>query len=256
MIELSSTQFDGWLGQFFWPMIRILALIAVAPVLGNRVVPVRVKVALAILVTICASPVLPAPPNVALDSYAGFALIAREILIGISLGFAVRIVFAAIELAGEIVGLQMGLSFAGYIDPVSGGTGNAISRFFGTISVLMFLAINGHLLLLYGVIESFHALPISLDGSFLTEGKRIALAGSDLFRIGLTIALPFILLMLLVNLAMGVISRVAPQLNVFAIGFPITMIVGLVALVLIMPYLANPITAALERSLAAVGGYR
>jgi flagellar biosynthesis protein FliR len=249
MVEISSSQFDVWLSQFFWPLVRILALIAVAPVLGNRAVPVRVKVGLAIMITICASPVLPAPPRIAIDSYAGFALLAREILIGISLGFAVRIVFAAIEMAGELVGLQMGLSFAGYIDPVAGGTGNVISRFFGTISVLMFLAINGHLLIIYGVIESFNALPISLDGSYLTEGRRLALAGADLFRIALTIALPFVLLMLLVNLAMGVMSRVAPQLNVFAIGFPITLTVGLVGLVLILPYLANPITVALEASL-------
>lgn len=252
MIELTSTQADAWLGQFFWPMIRILALIAVAPVLGNRVVPARVKIGLAILIAVVASPVLPAPPKVSIDSYAGFALIARELLIGISLGFAVRVVFAAIEMAGEIVGLQMGLSFAGYIDPVSGGTGNVISRFFGTISVLMFLAINGHLLIVYGVIESFTVIPISLDGSFLTEGRRVASMGADLFRIALTIALPFILLMLLVNLAMGVMSRVAPQLNVFAIGFPITLTVGLVGMVLLLPYLANPIQIALERSLMSM----
>jgi flagellar biosynthesis protein FliR len=252
MIELTSAQADAWLGQYFWPMIRVLALIAVAPVLGNRVVPVRVKVGLAILVVMVAGPMLPTPPKVSIDSYAGFALIARELLIGISLGFAVRVVFAAIEMAGEIVGLQMGLSFAGYIDPVSGGTGNVISRFFGTISVLMFLAINGHLLILYGVIDSFNAIPISLDGSFLTEGRRVASMGADLFRIALTIALPFILLMLLVNLAMGVMSRVAPQLNVFAIGFPITLSVGLVGMVLLLPYLANPIQIALERSLMAM----
>ncbi len=252
MVTFSSAQFDFWIAQFFWPMIRILAMISVAPLLGNRTIPIRVKVALAILITIVAAPSLPPAPVMAIDSYAGFAQIAREILIGLSLGFAVRIVFAAVEMAGELVGLQMGLSFAGFVDPTSGGAANVVSRFFGIIAVLLFLAINGHLLMIYGVIESFQVIPINLDGSVLLQGRRLIGLGSELFRIAMTIAMPFVILLLIVNLAMGVMSRVAPQLNIFAVGFPVTLTVGMSSLLLILPYLANPITAAVERSLTAM----
>ncbi len=252
MVSISTAQFDFWIAQFFWPMVRILAMIAVAPMLGNRSIPIRVKVALAILVTIVAAPSLPPAPVTAIDSYPGFLQIAREILIGVSLGFAVRVVFAAVEMAGELVGLQMGLSFAGYIDPTSGGAANVISRYFGTIAVLLFLSINGHLLLIYGVIESFQTIPITLDGDVLLQGKRLLALGAELFRIALTIALPFVILLLMVNLAMGVMSRVAPQLNIFAVGFPVTLTVGMTALLLILPYLANPMTAALEKSIAVM----
>jgi flagellar biosynthetic protein FliR len=250
MISISLDQLNALISQFFWPFVRILGMIMVAPSLGDRSVPARVKIALAALIAIVAIPVLPPHPVVTLDSYAGFALVAHETLIGISLGFAVRIVFAAIETGGELVGLQMGFSFAGYFDPGSGGETNAISSYLGTLATLLFLAINGHLLMIYGVIESFHRLPIELaDGSLLTI-KHVLAMGSDLFAIALSIALPFIVLLLVINLGMGVMSRVAPQLNVFALGFPITLTVGMTALALILPYLERPLTHALERSVA------
>ena len=249
MIALDLAQIDLTIAQFFLPFVRILALIAVVPVLGNRAIPARLKVGLAALITVASAPLLPPPTAIAVDSWLGFVLVAREVMIGIALGLMVRIIFAAIELAGDIIGLQMGLSFAGYVDPGS-SSGTAVAAFLRTIAVLLFLSIDGHLLLVIGVTESFERIPIALDNaSFLQARKLLALA-SQMFVIALSLALPIIVILLIANLGLGVISRVAPQLNMFAVSFPLTLFVGLGALMLVMPYLASPLVKVMERGVS------
>ena len=251
MLNLSFTAWSGLIDQLWWPLVRILGLMSVAPVLGHRALPVRIKLALGMLVALTVAPVLPAHPPVAIDSLPGFVLAAQEATIGLALGFAVRIVFAAVETAGELVGLQMGLSFAGYFDPGGSGGGNVISSWLSTTAALLFLSINGHLLLIAGVVESFYAMPIASPIASL-QPMRIVMLGAELFRIALSLSLPFVALLLLVNLSMGVVSRVAPQINIFAVGFPVTMIVGLTALATILPYLEGPLVHAMERSIAVM----
>jgi flagellar biosynthesis protein FliR len=247
MISLSFAQLDGYLAQLILPFVRILALISVVPVLGNRSVPVRVKIALAALITVVAVPSLTLPSAAQLDSLPGMMLLAREFFIGITLGFAVRIVFAAIEMCGELIGLQMGLSFAGYFDPNS-GSGTAISAYLRTVAILLFLSINGHLLVIAGVVDSFERIPIALDGNALLQAKRAVALGSQMFAIALSLALPVIVVLLIANIGMGVMSRVAPQLNIFAVSFPLTLLTGLATLTLLLPYLSNPLISAIQRS--------
>jgi flagellar biosynthesis protein FliR len=250
MISFTEAQILAWITPLLWPFLRALALFSSLPLLGTRVVPVRVRIALAALVALAAQASLPTMPPVALDSWLAFMLVVQQLLIGISLGFAVRLVFAAIELAGEIVGLQMGLNFAGFFDPMTASQTTATSRFFGAIVGWLFIVINGHLLVIAALVNSFDAFPISGEPFAFLKQALPHEWGAMIFSTGLWIALPMVAMLTFVNLVLGVISRVAAQINIFAIGFPITLGVGLLGILLTLPLMQQPFTMALERMLA------
>jgi flagellar biosynthetic protein FliR len=159
-------------------------------------------------------------------------------------------VFAAVEFAGELIGLQMGLNYAGFFDPSSGSQGTATSRFFGTTIAFLFIAINAHLLVVVAVVGSFHAFPVGPEPFAFLRTMRPETWGAEIFGMGLWIALPLIGMLLFVNLVLGIISRVASQMNVFAIGFPVTLGVGLLGILITLPLMQAPFTMALERMLA------
>ena len=250
MISFTEAELLAWITPLLWPFLRALALFSSLPLLGTRTVPARVRVALAALVALAAQASLPPMPAVALDSAAAIMLVLQQVLIGISLGFAVRLVFAAIEMAGELVGLQMGLNFAGFFDPVTASQTTATSRFFGAIVGWLFIVINGHLLIIAALVSSFNAFPVG-DAPFAFLHQALPHQwGAQIFATSLWIALPMVAMLTFVNLVLGVISRVAPQINIFAIGFPVTLGVGLAGILLTLPLMQQPFTLALERMLA------
>ncbi len=236
MISLTDVQINTWLISFIWPLTRILGLIMLAPVFGHSSVPRRVKIGLGVFIALIVAPTLPPMPDVGLGSWHGLFILIQQLLIGMAIGFIMRIVFAATETAGEIVGLQMGLGFASFFDPQSAGQTLVLSQFFNLLAALLFLAINAHLLLLNVLVESFKSLPISPEPLAAAGFYNIAIYGSVVFSIGLQLALPLIAILLMTNLALGILTRSAPQLNIFAIGFPITLGVGLIALDVTLPY--------------------
>ena len=250
MISFTSEQLAAWYGAVFWPLVRVLALVSVAPLLSHRAIPARIKLALGVGVTVVLVPSIPTPPITDALSGEGIALLAQNILIGVILGFAVRLIFAALELAGELIGLQMGLSFAGFFNPASGMAQNAVGNFMSLLALLMFIAIDGHLMLLHALAESFRLFPlVGSSGGMPLDFQEVVRLGSGMFSIALSLALPFLAVMLLTNIVLGVLARIAPQLNVFAIGFPLTILVGLSTLMLMLPYIETPLRSALERSL-------
>ena len=176
-------------------------------------------------------------------------LVVQQLVIGLSLGFAVRLVFAAVEFAGELIGLQMGLNFAGFFDPATGGEATAVSRFFGIIVSWLFIVVNGHLLVVAALVQSFSAFPIAPEPFAFLHQVQPQRWGAEIFSTGLWIALPLVTMLLFENLVLGAISRVAPQINIFAIGFPVTLGVGLLGLLLTLPALNAPFTMTLERLL-------
>ncbi|MFM2056506.1 MAG: hypothetical protein RLY71_891 [Pseudomonadota bacterium] len=249
MISFSETQLMQWLLPLLWPFLRTLALLGTAPVLSMRTIPARVKVGLALLVSLSAQASLPAMPIVALDSAAGLAMVAQQVLVGVTLGFSARVVFAALEFAGELIGLQMGLNFAGFFDPASGSQGTATARFFGTIGTLLFVVSNGHLLLMLAVVRSFEAFPVSASIFEVVRVLRPQIWGAEIFRLGLWLALPVVAMLLFLNLVLGLISRVAQQIQIFSVGFALTVSMGLIGMLLTLPMLQAPFQAALERML-------
>lgn len=249
MIGFTESQVLQWLLPVLWPFLRTLALMTTAPVLSMRSVPVRVKIGLSWLVALCAQASLPAMPLVALDSGEALGMVAQQVLIGLTLGFAARVVFAAVEFAGELIGLQMGLNFAGFFDPATGSQGTATARFFSTMGAWLFVVINGHLLLTLAVMRSFEAFPVSTDVLGVISVLRPQVWGAEIFKLGLWIALPIIAMLLFVNLVLGVISRVAQQIQIFSVGFAITVSIGLLGILMTLPMLAQPLQTALERML-------
>ena len=249
MLTFTEAQVLAWITPILWPFLRVLALFGALPVFAQRGVPARVRVALAFLIAFCAQATLPAMPVIPLDSAAAMLAVVQQILIGTSLGFAVRIVFSAVEFAGEIIGLQMGLNFAGFFNPMTNTEATATSRFFSISVSWLFIVSGGHLLLIAAVVQSFQAFPVGPEPFAFLRAVQPQVWGDEVFRLGLWIALPMIAMLLFVNLVLGIISRVAQQMNIFAIGFPITVSVGLVGMLLTLPMMQVPFTMALERML-------
>ncbi len=250
MLTFNEAQILQWLTPLLWPFLRTLALFTSAPVLSSRAVPMRIKIGLALLIAVAAQASLPEMPVVPLDSATGLAMVVQQVLIGLTLGFSARVVFAAVEFAGELVGLQMGLNFAGFFDPATGSQGTATSRFFTAIGSLLFVVVNGHLLLSVAVLRSFEVFPVAAEPLAFIATLQPQVWGAEVFRLGLWIALPIVTMLLFVNLVLGVISRVAQQIQIFSVGFSITVSVGLIGTLLTLPMLQTPLVAALERMLA------
>ena len=253
MISFSEAQIAAWLSPLIWPFVRVLALFTTAPVFSQRAIPLRLKVGIAFLIALCAQPVLGEQPVVSIASAQALGTLVQQVVVGLSVGFAVRLVMAAIEVAGEVIGLQMGLNFASFFDPTSNAQLSAVARFMVQIATLLFFVINGHLLVLMAVLKSFEAFPV--DGNFMHSiaEMRIHEMGSAVFSSAFWIALPMIAMLLFVNLVLGIISRVAPQMNIYAVGFPVTLTVGLTGLVATLPLLEQPMVALLQKGMAVFG---
>jgi flagellar biosynthesis protein FliR len=250
MISVSEAQLMGWISPLLWPFLRALALFTALPVLGGRTVPTRVRIALAFFIALAAQGVLPPMPSAALDTPLAVLLVLQQVIIGMSLGFAVRVLFAAIELAGELIGLQMGLNFAGYFDPITAGQGTATARFYGTTVSWLFIVVNGHLLVIAALADSFTSFPVGPEPFDFLRKAQPHLWAAEIFRTGFWIALPLVAMLIFVNLVLGLIARVAPQINIFSIGFPITLSVGLAGIFLTLPMMQAPFLMAMDKMLA------
>ena len=249
MLSVTTAQLDAWIAAFFYPLARILALMAVAPAFGNAGVPRRIRLLAGIAVTVGLAPALPAIPPIPPASGDGVLVLFHQVLIGFALGFVMRLAFAAIDLAGELAGLQMGLSFAVFYDPQNTAQTAIVAEFLGLIATLVFLSLNGHLMLLAVLARSFELVPIG-PAALPADGFGTVLRwGATLFAAGVLLSLPLIAALLITNIALGVLTRAAPQLNLFAVGFPVTLVVGFSALALSLTYMAPAFQNLFEQGL-------
>ena len=250
MVSFSEAEVLAWITPWLWPFFRVMGLFTAAPVLSMKVIPRRVRLGLALLIVVCAQPSLPDMPPIDLNSAQALMVIAQQVLIGLTMGFAARVVFAGIEFAGELVGLQMGLNFASFFDPMTGGQVTAVSRLYGTAAAWLFIVMNGHLLLTAAVLHSFTSFPVAPEPLLFLKEVQPQVWGAEVFKLGLWVSLPIVGMLMLVNVVMGLVARVAPQMNIFTIGFPITLSVGFTGLWLTLPMMQMPFTMAIERMLA------
>ncbi|MDP2752273.1 MAG: flagellar biosynthetic protein FliR [Rhodocyclaceae bacterium] len=252
MLSITSTQLDAWLVAFIFPLSRILGLLSAAPVFSNAALPMRLRLIVGLAIAMAVVPVIPPMPAVSAGSWTGILILINQTLIGVLMGFTLRLALAAIDVAGELIGLQMGLSFAVFYDPQTAGQTPVVTEFLTLLSMLIFLAMNAHLLALSVLVESFTLLPV-VSTPFATSGLTPLMAwASTLFATGLLLALPMIAALLIVNVAMGVLARVAPQLNLFAVGFPVTITAGFVVLLLSMPYFGAALERLFDQSFSAL----
>lgn len=240
MVVFSSNELISLMAAFIWPLTRILGLIAIVPPFGNNGVPVQVKLLLGILLAMIVAPTIPPITNVDPISIAGIMILMQQLVIGLAMGFMIRVIFAGIEMAGEAIGLTMGLGFATFFDPQTRGRSSAIAQFLVIIATLLFLSMNVHLSLFEALINSFKTIPISTSLTMGFGFLKLAIWGEEIFKIGMLLSLPIVAALLITNIALGVLTRAAPQLNLFGIGFPITISVGFLMLYLILPHLMGP----------------
>ena len=236
MITFTLEQLYTWIGMFLWPFFRIAAFVGSAPVLGESSVPIYVKIGVSVILTVAISAFIQPFDTIPPDSWAAMAMIAKQVVIGMAMGFTMRIVFAAVIMAGELTGLQMGLSFASFFDPSAGNT-SVLARLLNTLAMLIFIAGNGHLILVAGLARSFEIIPLAAGTLHLNGIGQLIEWSSQIFIAGMLIAMPMIVALLTINLSMGILNRTAQQLSVFSVGFPITLTFGLLLLLIIMPYL-------------------
>jgi len=229
-MDLSSAQISAWITSLFWPFCRIAALSSVSPILGMQLIPMRIRVMIAIVITIAVAPMIPAVPHIDPLSPDGILVTIHQILIGLSMGFALQMVFSAFTLGGQIMAMSMALGFASMNDPVSGVSVPTVSQIFTILVTLTFLAFNGHLIVIEVISESFHTLPIGLTGLALDSIWELAAWASYMFAGAVLISLPAVASMLVVNLGFGIMTRSAPQLNIFVVGFPVIISMGFVVI--------------------------
>ncbi|SPB14081.1 flagellar biosynthetic protein [Caballeronia novacaledonica] len=257
MFSVTYAQLNGWLTAFLWPFVRILALIATAPVLSHMAIPMRVKIAVAAFISLIVAPTLPAMPQATVFSAAGVWIIVNQFLIGAAIGMVMQIAFAAVDAAGEFIGQQMGLGFAMLYDPRAGGNAVVVSRYLNTLAMLAFLVFDGHLQLIGALVATFQSVPIEANvvaAASHAQGWRVLVGyGGSVFSTGLLLALPIVAALLIANLALGILNRAAPQIGIFQVGFPVTMLVGLLLLQLMVPNLMPFFQRIFDVGIAEVG---
>ncbi|WP_434631212.1 flagellar biosynthetic protein FliR [Pseudomonas sp. Z1-29] len=227
MLELTDTQISSWVASFILPLFRVTAVLMSMPVFGTTLVPSRVRLYLAVAITVVIAPGLPPMPPVNALDLSALMLVAEQILIGVLLGFSLQLFFQAFVVAGQIISIQMGMAFASMIDPTNGVNTAVIGQFLTMLVTLLFLAMNGHLVVFEVLTESFTTMPV---GSAMLVNHFWDIAGKLGWVLGaaMLLVLPAITALLVVNIAFGVMTRAAPQLNIFSIGFPLTLVLGMV----------------------------
>ena len=252
-MPFSSAEIAAWVGSFLWPLTRVAALLSVAPVFGSRTLPGRIRLMLALALTWTLLPLLPPIPVVEPLSPTGLLVVAQQILIGLSMGFLLRLVFGALELGGHMIATQMGLGFASLVDPQSGAQSPLLSQFYGLLGTLIFLSLNGHLMLIRFLVESFTTLPVASTGVDRDVLWTLVTWASQMFAGAVLISLPAITSLLVVNLAFGVMTRAAPQLNIFTVGFPISLILGLLIVLYSLPTLMHQLDNLFSEAFRSIG---
>ena len=234
---LTSAQMSAWLGDFLWPLTRVAMVFTVAPIFGGRLVPIKMRVLIALVITAVLVPVIPAAPAVDPLSAEGVLITLQQLLIGLALGFMLQMVFSAMVIGGHTIALGMGLGFASMVDPQNGVNVPVVGQYYTTIATLLFLALDGHLMLISVLSESFHSMPVAVDGLSRQSLWDVVAWASRMFAGGVLIAMPAITALLLTNIAFGVITRAAPQLNIFGVGFPLTLTLGFIIMFITLPAL-------------------
>lgn len=229
-IALEFSQIEAYIKSFMWPLIRISAMTMSMVVLGSAILSPQKRIAASIAITAVIVPVLPPMPDVSLTSYQGWAITIQQLFIGIAVGFTSRLIFETFIIGGQIVAMSSGLGFAVINDPSSGIAIPAVGQFFLMMATLVFLAVDGHLLMFDIIVRSFYTLPVSTQGISMEALSGLFMFAGEMFTVAMRMALAAVISLLMANLTFGIMTKVAPSLNIFVIGFPMILTAGLLIL--------------------------
>ena len=234
-MDFSSAQISALVGSFFWPFVRIAALLMTMPIIGTQLVPSKIKLLMAVIISSLVVPNLPAMPLVDAISADGVLIVVQQLLIGILMGFALQLVFGALMVGGQVIAMSMGLGFASMTDPLNGISVPAVGQLFVMAATLLFLIMDGHLAVIEVLTESFRLIPIGSTGLEADGFWQLLQWANILFVGAMLMALPTVASVLLVNLAFGVMMKAAPQFNIFSVLFPVTIIFGFFVIMITLP---------------------
>jgi flagellar biosynthetic protein FliR len=250
-VTLNASDVSLWVSRFWWPTLRVGGFVLAAPIASETVIPGLVKIILSVSLAFLMAPLVQIPAELSIFSGAGLLAAVQELLIGVAIGMVVQLTFEALTFAGQTISLTMGLGFATLVDPQRGANTTVIGQMFMIFGILTYLAVNGHLVLLGTLAESFQTLPVGaahIGGNFLLS---VVIWGARVFESGLLIALPAVISLVIVNLALGVVTRAAPQLNLFGIGFTITLLCGFFVLIVGLDGIMAGISSLINSALTA-----
>jgi len=254
-IDIDAAGFAPKIIRLWWPAIRVSGFVMTAPIVSATALPARVRVMLIVVLAFLFAPLVAVPAGLSIFSAPGAVAALQELLIGVSIGLVVSLAFEAFTLAGQTAAMTMGLGYATLIDPQRGASTTVLGQLLTVFATLAYLAVNGHLVLFGVLAGSFQTLPIGaapVHGSLLMS---LAIWGGRIFESGLVIALPAIVAIIIVNLALGVITRAAPQLNLFGVGFPITLLGGFLVLIVGFDGIMSGISNVLDEALTAAAEF-
>ncbi|HEY5208132.1 MAG TPA: flagellar biosynthetic protein FliR [Stellaceae bacterium] len=250
MPSWSEAELLRWAGEFYWPFIRILGLFAAAPVFNAVTIPVPLKVALATVLAMLVAGIVDQPVPLEL-TWAGLVLTVEQIIIGVAMGFSMQLALSAMTLAGDLVGVQMGFGFATLLGLEGDFAVPVMADFFGLVGTVLFLAFNGHLILISALVKSFTIVPVAIGAGITMAGwAALANAGAMLFGIGVFLALPIVAVILTMHLAVGTLSRAAPQINLMSVGFSLFLWVGIAATISLVPFFAPAVEHMIDAGLS------
>lgn len=229
-MDITEAQITAWIAQYFWPFCRIGAFFLALPLIGTRSVPMNVRLLFSVAITILIGPLAGEMPQIQLLSLTSFVIIMQQILIGLAMGFLVQLLFQLFIVGGQLIAMQNGLGFSSMIDPTNGLSVTAVSQIYLMAVNLIFFSLDGHLALMRLIVESFQSMPVTPSGVSPDSLYLIASTGTWMFENAMLLALPAVIALLIVNIAFGVMSRVAPQMNVMSVGFPLNMVTGALVL--------------------------
>jgi len=234
-LELAIDQILGWAVTYLWVLVRVGAMLMVAPIFGSQALPMRIRLLIAVVVTLILTPMVPEIPAVDPLSIAGLAMIVQQLLIGVAMGFILTLVLSAFIIAGESIAMSMGLGFAQTVDPQNGVSVPLVSQFLTIVVTLLMVTMNVPGMIVKMLADSFSILPISPIGLTPEDFRAIVWFGQRMYINAVLVALPIVATLMMVNLAMGVITRAAPQMNIFSVGFPATLMIGFFLMFLAAP---------------------
>jgi len=234
-MSITEAQISAFLASVFWPFVRISSLFLTMPLFYNKQISTKVKILLAVSITWIVFPSLNNPPVVGVFSAEALLILFQQIAVGVLMGFMLQFAFGSLAVAGELIGYSMKLGMAKMADPINGIQVPIVTTLYFTLGMLVVLALDIHLVMIELLIDSFNVFPVAIDGVTRNTAWEVIGWATRMYEIGVLMSLPIIGSILLLDISMGVVQRAAPQMHIFAIGFPITLIAGLVLIWLTLP---------------------
>jgi flagellar biosynthetic protein FliR len=248
-----SVDFPRW-DMYMLVLVRVAAMVMVAPVLGARPVPAQVKIGLSLLLAMLLTPLQPPAPPLEANVLAMVPAVAKELVVGLLLGFAGAVIYSAVQMSARLINVQIGFGLSNVLDPLSAESGGFLDSFYSLLAVVIFLGIGGHHALIAALAQSFDTVPLGEFGPAFVTADRLMVLSSVALATAVRLAMPIIGTLLLTDASIALVVRTIPQMNIFAVGLPVKIVVGMFMLAALAPVTVSGFTSLSHTVSQAVTG--